>query len=150
MSLPQAAVYFQTAYGIADTEDKIIEDINEIAASFYINEVKLKEGVKTVLDKLKQKNVKMCVATATDKGLIEKALERNGIRDYFEAVLTCTDVGAYAVKTAKEDGFPVAAVYDPSAEKEEPEIWEISDFYFRSFNEMESYLNEKSSYDSGL
>ncbi|MFR6328916.1 MAG: HAD hydrolase-like protein [Eisenbergiella sp.] len=55
MSLPQAAVYFQTAYGIADTEDKIIEDINEIAASFYINEVKLKEGVKTVLDKLKQK-----------------------------------------------------------------------------------------------
>ena len=179
MSLPQAAVYFQTAYGITDAEDKIIEDINGIAASFYINEVKLKEGVKTVLDKLKQKNVKMCVATATDKGLIEKALERNGIRDYFEAVLTCTDVGAgkdepvifrkagqllgtakedtiviedalYAVKTAKEDGFLVAAVYDPSAEKEEPEIREISDFYFRSFNEMESYLNEKSSYDSGL
>ena len=179
MSLPQAAVYFQTAYGITDAEDKIIEDINGIAASFYINEVKLKEGVKTVMDKLKQKNVKMCVATATDKGLIEKALERNGIRDYFEAVLTCTDVGAgkdepvifrkagqllgtakedtiviedalYAVKTAKEDGFLVAAVYDPSAEKEEPEIREISDFYFRSFNEMESYLNEKSSYDSGL
>ena len=112
--------------------------------------------MKTVLDKLKQKNVKMCVATATDKGLIEKALERNGVRDYFEAVLTCTHVGAgkdepvivrkagqllgtakedtiviedalYAFKTAKEDGFPVAAVYDPSAEKAEPEIREISD-----------------------
>ena len=30
--------------------------------------------MKTVLDKLKQKNVKMCVATATDKGLIERHL----------------------------------------------------------------------------
>lgn len=179
MSLPQAASYFRSACGITDGEEKIIEDINGMAASFYLNEVRLKEGVKPVLDKLKRKNVKMCVATATDKELIEKSLERNGIRDYFEGILTCMDVGAgkeepvifrkarellgtpkentlvledalYAIRTAKGDGFPVAAVYDPSAESDESQIREISDFYFRSFHEMENLLNEKSSYDSGF
>lgn len=178
-SLHQAASYFQSAYGIMDTREQIVADINGMVASFYRREVPLKKGVKDMLEMLRKENVKMCVATATDKGLIEEALRRNGVLDYFEAILTCAEVGAgkdepvifrealrilgtakedtvvfedalYAVCTAKKDGFPTAAVYDPSAADEEENLRKLSDYYIRSFEERMTVFDEKSTYDSRI
>lgn len=42
----------------------------------------------------------------------------------------------HAIQTAKNAGFRVAAVYDPSAEADQEEIRRIADYYIRSFDEM--------------
>lgn len=94
------------------------------------------------------------------------ALTRLGIRDYFEFVLTCTELGSgkdepaifeealrrlgtakdetvvfedavHAIRTAKKAGFRVVALYDDSAAEDAEEIKEIADRYCRSFAECE-------------
>ena len=42
----------------------------------------------------------------------------------------------HAIQTAKNAGFRVAAVYDPSAEEDQDAIRAIADYYIRSFQEM--------------
>lgn len=86
----------------------------------------------------------MCVASATSSELVKACLTRLGAADYFEAFLSCEDVGAgktrpdvyleaaqkmrakpkdtavyedalYAAETAKKAGFYVVGVYDENS-----------------------------------
>jgi HAD superfamily hydrolase (TIGR01509 family) len=92
MSLYQAACYFQSEYGITATTNEIMDGINGIIEHFYRDEVLVKKGVPVFLKMLQLNGVKMCVATATDRHLVEAALKRNGILDYFTEIITCTSV----------------------------------------------------------
>lgn len=94
MSLSQAAIYFQTEYGVEKSVEEIIQGINDIVKNFYLKEVQLLPGVKEFLQLLSLQNVKMVAATVSDKVLIEKALLRCGIDTYFSEILTCEEVGA--------------------------------------------------------
>lgn len=134
MSLTQSATYFQTRYGVEKSVDDIITGINDIIKDFYLERVPLLPGVKEFLAYLSTQKVKMSIATVSDKFLIEKALSRCGIRDYFIDICTCEEVGAgkdepviyevalerlgtakektivfedalYAIKTAEKAGF---------------------------------------------
>lgn len=164
-SLRQAACYLQNTWGVTGTTEEIMADINKMIEEDYFYQVKLKEGVADFLKQLKAKDVKMCLATATDRHLVEAALRRNGIDGYFLRIFTCTEVGRgkdepvifqraleelavprdkalifedalYAVKTAKKAGFTVAAIRD-SSEKEQGALAELADFYFENFIEAE-------------
>lgn len=42
----------------------------------------------------------------------------------------------HAIQTAKQAGFRVCAVYDPSAESDQAEIQALADTYIRSFEEL--------------
>ena len=168
MSMVQGASYFQEAYGVDKTVHEIIAGINARIEGFYKNEAVLKAGAADFLRKLAEKNVKMCIATATDKYLVEAALVRCGVRGYFEEIFTCTEVGygkdepeiyetalqslgtqksetgvfedaVYAARTAKRAGFVVAGVYD-RFEKEQEKIRNLSDYYITSFAETEGML----------
>lgn len=173
MSLQQAARYYQTEYGVTLSIDRIMEGINNMVGRYYKNEVHRKTGVKRFLHHLKEQGVKMCIATATDTHLVKAALKRCTISEYFSHIFTCTSVGygkdepviyreamkylgtdrnntvvfedaLYAVKTAKADGFTVAAVYD-THEKEQAEIKALADVYiadFSQFDPFESLLKE--------
>lgn len=94
MSLTQAAIYFQTMYDVEKSVMDIIEGINDIIKDFYLEKVQLLPGVKEFLNYLSTQNVKMIVATVSDKSLIENALIRCGIREFFDEILTCEEVGA--------------------------------------------------------
>ena len=93
MSLYQSSCYIKERYEIEDTIEKIMNDINKIVENFYLYEAKSKKGIYEFLTKLKEKGIKMCVATATDKYLVEAALERNGILSFFDGIFTCTETG---------------------------------------------------------
>ncbi|MFV0517918.1 MAG: HAD family hydrolase [Aminipila sp.] len=165
MSLQQSAQYYQRHYNIVDSTDKIIEDINKMIESFYINEVQPKRGVKCFLENLKNRNTKMIVATAIDKHIAKAALTRCNLLDYFEDILTCREIGCgkdkpdiyieglsrlktkkestwvfedsiHALNTAKLAGFPVVGVYDKS-EIDSKSVCSIADMYINSFEEME-------------
>jgi len=155
--------YFRSEYGIRESAEEIQSGIYKLLEEFYFNRAALKDGIVSVLEALRSKDVRMCVATATDRGLIEAALRRCGIIGYFGRIFTCreeetsksspdiylraadflgTAVGEtlvvedapYAIRTAKEAGFPVVAVYDLSAAGRQEEIRALCDYYAKSFD----------------
>ena len=67
LSLVQAAEYYIKNYAPDKTVMDIVKSINALVEDFYFKQVLLKDGVIEFLEYLKNKNVKMCVATATDK-----------------------------------------------------------------------------------
>ena len=166
MSLIQSAQYYQQYYHVNKTTDEIIDGINKLIEDFYINKVQLKKGARAFLEELSRKNIKMIIATATDKYLVDAALLRLEIREYFIDILTCNEVGhgkdepvifekalrrlntnklrtvvfedaVYAIKTAKEAGFIVSGVYDES--EDQKLVKELSDFYIKEYKKMEDF-----------
>ena len=163
-TLNQAAEYYRNNYGIKLSIQEIVEGINNMVDEIYRTKVALKPGVSDFLKRLQRSGVKMCVATVTDRSIVEDVLSRLNVREYFSEIFTCAEVGynketpeiyrqalkylgtpkaetvvfedvLHAIKTAKEDGFKVAAVYDEH-EPRQKEMKEISDYYiadFRSF-----------------
>ena len=167
MSLYQAACYYRNEYGVRLSTVEITEGVNKMIGHYYRDTVKLKKGVAGFLGQLREKGVRMCIATATDRHLIEAALRRNGIFKYFSDIYTCTAVGhgkdepfiyreaqhhlkseksetvifedaLFAIKTAKNDGFITAGVYDIH-ENNQAEVEELSDFYMTNFSDFNSF-----------
>ncbi|MBN7773102.1 HAD family hydrolase [Clostridium aminobutyricum] len=165
LSLRDCAEYFYLQYGLDVPIEEIMSGINETIADFYAKEVWLKPGALQLLEKLAQRGVVMCIATATDRELVEAALKTTNIRHFFKEILTCTEVGAgkespaifekaltvmgvpksetvvfedalHAIQTAKKAGFKVIAVGDPFSEPDREEIIQIADYYYDTLEEM--------------
>ena len=153
--------FLRAEYGIDESKDKIRDGVNGFLADFYFNIAPLKDGILDILNVFQELGIKMCVATATDRCLIEPALERCGILGYFGRIFTCgeedttkrhpdiyirasaflgTDIAdtlvfedaLYAVKTVKNAGFPLVAIYDLSAHEHQDEIRRICDVHLES------------------
>lgn len=164
MSLPQAAKHFQSAYGLCEAEETIIGEIETLIADLYRYEVPLKAGAAEYLQTLQEQNVKMCIATATERNLAESALERLGIREYFSTILTSSEVKAgkdnpliyqravehlgapltktvifedalHAIETATAAGFRVVGVYDETAAQDRERIEALTEQYIYSFSD---------------
>ena len=93
MSLHQAACYYQTEYGVTLSIKEIMDGVNAMLERYYRFEVPLKAGVKELLAQLQRSKVKLCIATATDRYLVEEALERCGVLSCFGEIFTCNEVG---------------------------------------------------------
>ncbi len=160
-TLNQAAKYYRSQYDIKLSVEEIVDGINNMVSEIYRTKVALKPGVSDFLKRLQRSGVKMCVATVTDRPIVEDVLKRLNVREYFSQIFTCAEIGynketpeiyrqalkhletpktetvvfedvLHAIKTAKEDGFKVAAVYD-SHEPRQKEIKEFSDYYITDF-----------------
>lgn len=158
MSLPEGAEYLKKRYEISQTSEEILQGVLAVVRDFYFYEAMPKEGVAELLKRFKDKNIKMAIATSSNKEHIEVAMKRLGLRDYFEVICTCEEAGAgktkpdvynmaakaigtlpeetyifedslFAIKTAKKAGYRVVGVYDSFSEKEQEEIKEYSDIY---------------------
>lgn len=165
MTLRASAEYFQTAFKIKSSVDEILNEMGRIMEEKYKNELGLKPYVKEYLTKLKNNNVKMCIASATPLNMIEAALKRLGIIDFFEFISSCDEVGVgknqpdifyyaaeklnaepweisvyedadFALITAKEANFYTIGVYDKSFHDKRKNIELISDVYIESFKEL--------------
>ena len=160
-TLEQAAEYYRKHYGVTLSVKEIVDEVNGMVKAYYANKVTLKHGVADFLEKLFAQGVKMCVATVTDRYIAENTLERLGIRKYFSEVFTAAEVGSdkntpliyriarnhlqteksktvvfedayHALMTAKNDGFPVAAVYDRH-EAKQMEMKAEADYYISDY-----------------
>ena len=165
MSLLQAAEYYRNGYGVTLRVEEIMSGVNAMLEQFYQYEAPLKPGAAELLARLRQNRVKLCIATATDRYLVEAALARCGVLSYFGEIFTCNGVGhgkdephifeaalrflgteraetvvfddaLYAIRTAKEAGFPIAAVYD-THEKSQTEVRALSDFYLENLSRFD-------------
>lgn len=165
-SLLQCAQFFREEYNLAFTEELIMEQVNRMLEDQYMNHITVKPHVPEFLQVLRESGVKACIATATDRYLVEAALKRLKLDHYFSFIITCGEVGCgkdqgiifqkalqqlgtaqeetvvfedalHAIKSAKEAGFLVIGVYDLSAQKDLMEIKEIADRFIYSFKEVE-------------
>ena len=160
-TLEQAAEYYRNHYGIRLSIQEIVAGINNMVAERYRTKVVLKTGIRDFLKRLQSAGVKMCVATITERPIVEDVLKNLSVREYFSEIFICPEVGCsketpeiyrqalkhlgtkkaetvvfedvlHALKTAKDDGFKVAAVYDEH-EPMQGEVKEISDYYITDF-----------------
>lgn len=164
MTLTQSAEYYQTHYGITKSTEQIIDEINHLIYDYYSSCVKVKKGIKEYLDQLSKHHVKMCIATATSRELVEVCINNLGLADYFDFILTCDEIkegkeqptiylkavekmqtkieetwvfedAYHAIVTCKQAGFKVVGVYD-KAETKQTEIKQIVDIYINDFTEL--------------
>ena len=169
MSMVQAAEYYIKNIDPTAIVMDIVDEVNSLVQGFYFNEVIKKNDVEDFLKFLKSKDVKMCIATATDKHLVEKALERNGIREYFSEIFTCSSVGAgkdtpviydvalehlgtpkertyifedalYAIETANKAGYNIVGIKDISEKADPDDVKKLCDYYINNYSEIYKFF----------
>ena len=86
MSLYQAACYYRKAYGVTRSVDEIMTGVNKMVEKYYREELILKAGAEDLLHGLRSRGISMCIATATDKYLVEAALKRCEVRGFFSEI----------------------------------------------------------------
>ena len=144
MTMSESAALFKKELHLAGDPEA---DMNAMMEAHYRSDIPLKPGVCAYLQKLRAEGVRMCVASVTAEHLMAASLERLGVLNCFEFLLSCESVGAgkrsplvyqvaaarleaapaetavyedalYAIQTAKAAGFHVVGVYDESAQWE--------------------------------
>ena len=167
MSLLQSAQYIREKYDIPLSVEDIMDGINRTVEVFYFHTVEPKPGVIDFLEELHHRNIKMCIATATDRYQVEAALQRCKMRHFFSEIFTCTEVGSgkdrpdifrkamehlqtdrintavvedayHAAFTAKQDGFLVVGVYD-SHESRQQELLQIADVFLPDYLHLKNF-----------
>ena len=163
LTLEEAAEYYREHYGVTLSVKEIVDGVNAMVEQTYRTKVTLKPGISEYLAWLKENGVRMCVATVTDRYLVEETLDRLGVRHYFSEIFTCAEVGfgkdkpiiyrkalehleteksdtyvfedlPFALNTAKTEGFPTVGIYDRH-EAHQDELKELSDYYVLDFTD---------------
>lgn len=88
----RAAVYTIERFGLSEDKDDIVREWIEMAKKEYATEVVCKPYAKEFLEELHKLNIKMAVATSSDRELFMKTLEREGILKYFQKIVTVDEV----------------------------------------------------------
>lgn len=88
----RAAVYTIERFGLNEDKDDIVREWIEMAKKEYATEVVCKPYAKEFLEELQKFNIKMAVATSSDRELFMKTLEREGILKYFQKIVTVDEV----------------------------------------------------------
>ncbi len=141
MPLREGMEYLHESCNIGSSGEELFHVTTEFFHNFYKNEVQLKKGAKEFLDYCYEKNVKMCIASATDPVLVASALKHCNIDKYFSKICSCGELGkgkecpdvyllaleylgtpleetwvfedsSVALTTAVDAGFPTVGIYD--------------------------------------
>ena len=154
--LQESTAYMIDRFHLDITVEEMIAKMNGLMEQHYLQHIGLKKGVKEYLEELRCRGVKMCVASATKPELMRLCLEKLGVLDYFEFVLSCEDVGEgknkptvyyvaseklgaekaedvavyedsyFAALTAYKAGFYVVGIYDNCAKDHWEEIKKLA------------------------
>ena len=163
MTMSESAAYFHQEFHLPGTPETIAEEMNQMMGAHYKKDIPLKPGVKEYLYSLKNAGVSMCVASATAGPLMEACLERLGVLELFEFLISCESVGAgkdrpdvyfaaakrlggriqdtavyedalYAARTAKNAGFYVVGIYEESSLADWDQMRQTADEVIRDWS----------------
>ncbi len=165
MGFHEIAIYTKERFSLTETLDEIKKEWMEMSVMAYETAIGLKPGAKEFLELLKENDVKISVATASNEILYAPALKNNGIYEYFDEFTTLAEVkngkGSSDVyfkaaekigipveecvvfedlydglKAARKDGFFTVGIYEKYAVALEDEIKKESDIYIKDFYEI--------------
>ena len=152
-------------HGCHGTVESIMAEINELANAEYANTIELKPGARALLDRLRERGIKLALVTAATVERILPCLARHGLSGYFSLILTCEDAGLpkndpaiyeralgylgvtakqavffddnlTAVQTAKQVGLATVGVYDEHAHHRWEEMKKTADAVVESFEKI--------------
>ncbi len=153
---------FSEFYNYSVSFDDMYEYMDKIAEKYYKEDFELKCGVREKLEQLKDKNFKMCITTATDSRHAMLGINRLGLMEYMDFVLTpdiagCSkesveffekalaklqtkpentyvfDDALYALENAEKLNLTPVGVHDTTSSSDEQAIKEISKIYLKDF-----------------
>lgn len=166
MSFTETAVYFKETFQL---QEKSVDDIKldwiRMAHEKYLYEIKAKPGAKEYMSFLKQKGLKIGVATSNEKTLAIAALEPHGFLEKVDSVRTACEVSKgkpapdiylkvaedlgvdpknclvfedipNGMRAGKAAGMIVIGVEDERSKKDHEEIMEICDYFIKDYYEM--------------
>ncbi len=165
LGLEKAALYCINECGIKSSKEDIIAEWHQMAIDEYTYNVNLKPFAKEYIIKLKEKGVKLAIATANDDKFYMPCLKRNGIDHYFDYIcdvnefkgtknnpkiylhaaeklgLKPSEIAVFedvlrAIQSAKEGGFYTVAVDDESSAHLKNEKTNAADRFIYSFKEL--------------
>lgn len=168
MTIREAVACMKTTFSLPESEEEILSDMLSVVRAFYESGLPTKPGLIPFLEELKRRGVPTCIASATDADLVEMALQKSGVRHYFDAVFSTKTIGRskkypdifllaqkhmgsptgatwvfedalYALRTAGAAGFLTVGVYDDDEAYPE-KIRENCDVYFPDFSVYDRYF----------
>lgn len=160
-----AADYTIERFSLNEKPEDIIEEWMSMARDAYAHKVLLKPYVKEYLEQLKKLNIPIAAATSSERELMIPALKRNGIYEYFDVIVTVSQVSRgkgfpdiyekaaqkiarepeqcvvyediiEGIRGAKKGGFFAVGVYDPESDFSREAIVREADFYIQSFETL--------------
>ncbi|MGI6056285.1 MAG: HAD family hydrolase [Bilifractor sp.] len=93
MTMSESSAYFIQRYHLAKTPEKVMAEMFSLIRRHYEEDIPLKEGAACYLKRLRDRGVRMCVATANDAALSQACFRRNGILSYFDFFVSCDEIG---------------------------------------------------------
>jgi len=163
LTVEETVVYLLNRFGFSMTKEELTHMFFDIVRKKYITDAPVKPGVFDFLKYSKEHHMRMCIATATEAELALDVVERLGLMEYVEFLISCKDVGAsknhptvylaaakklellpqeidvfedvyYCAETAKNAGFNVVGVHDSMVSSEESMMLKnVCDRYILSF-----------------
>lgn len=164
MTLEESSAYLKKQYRLSDSEEKITEDSLKIIQGFYRYDVKAKPGLRSFLTQAKAKHIRMGIATSGDKTLLQAALQRLELSDFFPIIFTCSELktskrepdiylktadamhvlpeqtavfedALHGICSAKQGGFFTVAVQDRFQQNDKEKILQTADCCIADFND---------------
>lgn len=165
LSFQESSRYFKKRFNLPYSEEEIQNHWLNMAIEEYSTNVYLKPGAKKFLQRLKDANIKIGLATNNCQLLIEAALKPNKIYDYFDCITTTNEVSRGknfpdiylltakklgvnpkqcmvfedilpAIKGAKSAGMKVIAVYDEFSKFQKETLEILADKYILDYNDL--------------
>lgn len=166
LPISRSSAFIKKRYNLTEAPEEVAAGLYDIVENNYKNDIPLKEGVLEFIKKLHNEDIKMCIATATDRFMAEYAVKRLDILKYFEFIITCAEVNStkaespliyeeamkklgtkkeetvifedapHAVSTAKKADFYVVGVYDDYFKGKKDDIIKTADKFICSFDEL--------------
>lgn len=165
MSFSETAEYFKQRFQLPDSIDKIKSDWNAMAWDKYANQVPLKAGVANFLELLRERDIKMGIATSNSRELVDLVTKKNQIHSYFQSIRTSCEVNkgkpapdiyllvaqdlgvdtseclvfedvVQGIMAGKNADMKVCAVKDAYSEEQDDQKRELSDYYINSYDEL--------------
>jgi len=162
MTSHETAAYTIKRFALSDSVDGLIREWYDMAAYAYGHTVQMKPHAKEYLMALRERGVKLAVATTLSAELRDPVLRNNGIDNIFNAICNTDEAGCgksrpdvylltakktdatpdgclvfedilAAVKSAKSAGMDVCAVYDKTSENDWEEIKKAADYAIVDF-----------------
>lgn len=158
LNVPGAVRWCNEKFGLSVPVEQGVAQVILLVKKEYAAHIKPKAFVAEYMDALIAAGTKICAATNSEKEYLTPALERSGILQKLDLFINATELGVtkkeplfwqlvaeklgttaehltvfedslYAMKTAKEAGCRVVAVYDNAAKDDNDEVRRVCDFY---------------------
>ena len=170
MIFGDALIYMRDELAPHVSDEEILEFGSSGIVDFYIETAKIKPGAYALIEHLKSRGIKICIATATDMKYVRVALDSCKLSEHFDIVMSCADIGVgkdkpdiyikamntlgfkaeeicvfedsfVALETAKKAGFKTVGLYD-KYNFEQERLRAASDIYMEEGETLEKFIEE--------